>query len=89
MKPAYPHPLLAREGWPFAAIAIVAALLVGFLVGWWWSAPLWILALFIIQFLRDPAREVPDDPRAVVTPADGRIVEIGKSHDPWLKRDAL
>ena len=32
---------------------------------------------------------MPDDPRAVVSPADGRIVEISKSHDPWLKRDAL
>ncbi len=61
----------------------------GFALGGWWSAPLWLIALFIIQFFRDPPREVPDDPRAVVSPADGRIVEISKSRDPWLERDAL
>jgi phosphatidylserine decarboxylase len=55
----------------------------------WWSIPLWLLALFILQFFRDPPREVPDDPRAVVSPADGRIVEVSRSQDPYLKRDAL
>jgi phosphatidylserine decarboxylase len=55
----------------------------------WWSIPLWLLALFILQFFRDPPREVPDDPRAVVSPADGRIVEVSRSQDPYLKREAL
>jgi phosphatidylserine decarboxylase len=55
----------------------------------WWSIPLWLLALFILQFFRDPAREVPDDPGAVVSPADGRIVEVSRAQDPYLKRDAL
>jgi phosphatidylserine decarboxylase len=55
----------------------------------WWSIPLWLLALFILQFFRDPPREVPDDPRAVLSPADGRIVEVSRSQDPYLKRDAL
>jgi phosphatidylserine decarboxylase len=32
---------------------------------------------------------VPEDPRAVVSPADGRIVFVGKSEDPYLKRPAL
>ena len=32
---------------------------------------------------------MPDDPRAVVSPADGRIVEVGRAQDPYLKRDAL
>ena len=58
-------------------------------MGWWWSVPLWLLALFILQFFRDPARDVPDDPRAVVSPADGRVVEVSKAQDPYVKRDAL
>ena len=86
---AYPHPVIAREGWPFLAIAFAAALLVGIFWSWWWSVPLWLLALFILQFFRDPARAVPDDPRAVVSPADGRIVEVGKAMDPYVKREAL
>src|SRR5207302_1705942 len=89
MKAPYPHPLIAREGWLFVALAVAAALAVGFLIGWWWSVPIWLAAIFILQFFRDPAREVPDDPRAVVSPADGRIVEVSRSRDPWLERDAL
>ena len=89
MRPAYPHPVIAREGWPFVAIALAVALLVGFLIGWWWSLPIWLLALFVLQFFRDPPRDVPDDPRAVVSPADGRVVEVGRARDPWLERDAI
>jgi phosphatidylserine decarboxylase len=86
---SYPHPIIAREGWPFLVVAFAAAALVGIFLGWWWSVPLWLLAVFILQFFRDPARDVPDDPRAVVSPADGRVVEVSRSQDPYVKRDAL
>jgi phosphatidylserine decarboxylase len=89
VRPAYPHPIIAREGWPFLAIGAVAGLLVGFAFGWWWSLPVWAVFLFVLQFFRDPPRNVPDDPRAVVSPADGRIVEVSRVQDPYLKRDAL
>jgi phosphatidylserine decarboxylase len=41
------------------------------------------------QFFRDPARNVPNDPDAVISPADGRIVAVEKAHDPYLDREAL
>ena len=88
MKAAYPHPVIAREGWPFLLGAAAVAAVVTWFFGWW-SAPFWLLALFILQFFRDPARVLPDDPRAVVSPADGRIVEVGRAQDPYVKRDAL
>jgi phosphatidylserine decarboxylase len=88
VKPPWPHPLIAREGWPFLAIGVVVSGLVGYFIGWW-SLPFWLLTLFVLQFFRDPPREVPDDPRAVVSPADGRIVEVSRAQDPYLKRDAL
>ena len=89
MRPPYPHPVIAREGWPFLAAAVLLSLAIGFFVGWLWSIPFWLATLFVLQFFRDPAREVPDDPAAVVSPADGRIVEVGRTRDPWLERDAL
>ena len=42
--------------------------------------PLWILALFLLQFFRDPARKVPEPPPAVSAPVAGRTVESGISH---------
>jgi phosphatidylserine decarboxylase len=89
VRPAYPHPIVAREGWPFLGIAFLFSFLILFFMGWLWSLPFWAATLFILQFFRDPPREVPDEPRAVVSPADGRIVEVGRAQDPYLKRDAL
>ena len=45
--------------------------------GWKWpSAILIILGLFVFYFFRDPARTIPTGPGTVVSPADGRVVEI-------------
>jgi phosphatidylserine decarboxylase len=88
-RTSYPHPFIAREGWPFVLIALVASVLVGSFIGWWWSAPFWLAAIFILQFFRDPPRAVPDDPRAVLSAADGRVVEVSRVQDPYVKRDAL
>ena len=35
-----------------------------------------ILSLFIAFFFRDPERKIPEDPSVVVSPADGKVVEI-------------
>jgi phosphatidylserine decarboxylase len=84
----YPHPIIAREGWPFLAIAGAVSVLITYFFGWW-SLPFWLATLFILQFFRDPARAVPQDALAVVAPADGRIVEVSRSQDPYLRREAL
>ncbi|HWA39950.1 MAG TPA: phosphatidylserine decarboxylase [Burkholderiales bacterium] len=88
MDSRYPHPLIAREGWPYLGIAAGVALLVTVLAGWW-SIPFWIAALFVLQFFRDPPRDVPEDPALVTSPADGRVIVVGKAMDPYLKREAL
>jgi phosphatidylserine decarboxylase len=89
VRPPYPHPLVAREGWPFLAIGVALSVLILYFAGWAWSLPFWLASLFVLQFFRDPPREVPEEPRALVSPADGRIVFVGRAQDPYLKRDAL
>jgi len=87
-QPHYPHPLIAREGWPFLAGIVLIALLLSF---WSWQAalPCWLLALFVLQFFRDPARIAPDGEHNVLSPADGRIVAIEDAHDAYADRAAL
>jgi phosphatidylserine decarboxylase len=82
-------PWLAREGWPFVAATVAAAALVSWLAGGLWSIPLWLLAVFVVQFFRDPPRQVRADPRAIVSPADGRIVRVEAVRDPNTGADAL
>ncbi len=84
----YPHPVIAREGWPFLGIAAVLAAAVTFFSAAW-SIPFWIITLFVLQFFRDPARVIPQNPNAVLSPADGRIVVVEKTRDPYAGRDAL
>ena len=84
----YPHPLLAREGWPFIAASAVLSVAVTLFAGWW-SLPLWLLTIFIVQFFRDPPRQVPAQANAVLSPADGRIVKVEKVRDPYTDREAL
>jgi len=85
---SYPHPVIAREGWPFLGISFLAAAAAAWFAGWW-SLPLWLLTLFILQFFRDPGREIPEDPALVTSPADGRVIVVGRAQDPYLKREAL
>jgi phosphatidylserine decarboxylase len=88
MKP-YPHPFIAREGWPFIAIALILAAGIHAFAGFAWAAFPWLVVLFMIQFFRDPARSIPSEPGAVLSPADGRIVSVEKARDPYLERNAL
>lgn len=88
MGSSYPHPIIAREGWPFLAIAVAVSVIVTWLASWW-SLPLWLATLFVLQFFRDPARSVPADPGLVCAPADGRIVMVEKTDDPFAHRAAL
>lgn len=85
----YPHPLLAREGWPFIIGSGIVAAAVTYACGWGWAAPVWIFFVFCVQFFRDPPREIPQGDKLVLSPADGRIVAIEPVRDPWLERDTL
>lgn len=84
----YPHPIIAREGWPFLAIALALAVVMTIWAGWW-SVPFWLASLFVLQFFRDPPRAGSTAPDAVLSPADGRIVMIGEVDDPYAERRAL
>lgn len=83
MNRIYPHPFFAREGWPFIGLALILALVVHFWVGGFFSLLMWVLAVFVLQFFRDPAREMPTDPNAVVSPVDGRVIKVEETVCPY------
>ncbi len=70
------HVPLAREGYPFIALAGFITLILA-LTGPVVSAFAGlIITVFIVYFFRDPTRVIPDAPGAVICPADGRIICI-------------
>lgn len=85
----YPHPIIAREGWPFIALSFVIAIVVTAL-HWWIVAVLaWIVFVFVVQFFRDPPREISQQENIVLCPADGRVLKVERGLDPFLNREAL
>ena len=78
--------LLAGK-WPiliFAALTVGAVFLpVGAWLCWMLTGISALLLLFTISFFRDPVRVVPPDPKIIVAPADGTIVEIRTVHEPY------
>jgi phosphatidylserine decarboxylase len=67
--------LVVIDGIRYALAFGLAGLLVSWLAGPWFSAPLWVLAAFCLYFFRDPDRAIPAGPVAV-SPADGKVVAV-------------
>ena len=82
MNKFYPHPIIAKEGWPFIALAVIVSIVVSFFSGFL-AILCWLVTLFVIQFFRDPSRVIPEQENIVVCPADGRIVVVEKAIDPF------
>ena len=83
------YPYFPRAGrLPLLAFAGVGFLITHFL-GWFWSLPFWVGCVLIVYLFRDPEREIPSSPLAVVSPADGVIAAVDEVHDPYLDRQAI
>lgn len=73
---------LALDGLPIIGVLALAAL-VAALLRWPYASVFFLLCTaFCVQFFRDPERVVPDGPGLVVSPADGRVVRLGRAPDP-------
>ncbi|GMR07971.1 MAG: phosphatidylserine decarboxylase [Gammaproteobacteria bacterium] len=81
--------LIAREGLPYCALALIISLAFFFTVGPLWSIPFWLVLAMFCYLFRDPVRDIPADPLAVVCPADGIVSGIENAHDYFLDRQAI
>ena len=80
---------LAPEGRLYSGIALGATLLASLMLGWPGSWPFWLILVFILQFFREPVRYSPVEPGLVASPADGKIVFLGETTDPYLQQPAI
>lgn len=79
----YPHPILAREGWFFIAISMLFTTFIYYLSNFWYAAPFLLISIFVIQFFRDPKRNIPQNTNVILSPADGKIISIEKCHNSY------
>ncbi len=71
---------MAKEGIPFVLIGFVLSL-----ITYWFSplaaTPFLLFTAFSLYFFRDPERNPPSDPKALVSPADGTVLSIEEIQD--------
>jgi len=85
----YPHPVIAKEGWPFIAMAFMLAVFASFFLGTFIALLCWFALAGMLFFFRDPPRPIPTEPAAVLSPADGRVIRVDMVRDPHADRDAI
>ena len=77
-----PTEAVVPDAWVLASVPIVVAAF----ARWFDVMPLlWLgvgLAVFTVAFFRNPNRTIPGDERTVVSPADGRVIEVGVIEEP-------
>lgn len=78
---ARPRPPVAREGWGYIFGLLVLGGVFLLFSGKLWAGIFFLLAFYVAFFFRDPIRVPPDDPAAVVSPADGRVIAVEKTED--------
>jgi len=67
---------MIKDGYKFAAAPLLCGV-AALVFHWnWLGGVLLLLGLFVLYFFRDPQRTIPSDPKAIVSPADGRVMEI-------------
>ena len=81
--------MIAREGLLPVAAALLAAVVVLHFAGLLQSLFFWAFALLLLLLFRDPEREIPSQPLAVVSPADGKVASISTVSDPYLHRQSV
>ena len=82
-------PILAREGWPFIGLTLSLLILSILFCSTLVVILFLIITIFVVQFFRDPTRSANTNPNEVTSAADGRVIAIEKTRDPFNNRDSL
>ena len=67
---------MVRDGYFYGIGSAVAAILVAWLAAWPYAIPVLLLGAFCLWFFRDPERQIPNLPGAIVSPGDGKVTDV-------------
>ncbi|MBP2659228.1 MAG: Phosphatidylserine decarboxylase proenzyme [Firmicutes bacterium] len=72
---------IVKEGYIFIVILAIITILVYVTVNPYWSIIPVVLMGFITFFFRNPKRNIPNDDRLILSPADGKVMSVCEVYD--------
>src|SRR6195256_51289 len=67
---------MVRDGYFYGAGCLLAAVIIAWLAAWPYAIPVLLLGAFFLWFFRDPERQIPTLPGAIVSPGDGKVTDV-------------
>src|SRR3979411_1832142 len=67
---------MVRDGYFYGAGCLLAAVIIAWLAAWPYAIPVLLLGGFFLWFFRDPERQIPTLPGAIVSPGDGKVTDV-------------
>jgi phosphatidylserine decarboxylase len=67
---------MVRDGYFYGIGSALAAALIIWLASWPYAVPVLLLGVFCLWFFRDPERQIPNQPGAIVSPGDGKVTDV-------------
>ena len=82
--PSNRYPFIAKEGWLLLFVLAGLVLVAFYYLSYGAAIFLTVIFFLFLFLLRDPHRNIPPLPLALLSPVHGKIIQIDEVDDPWL-----